>query len=231
MKRYSSLLLLFFLFFLPTQAQTQNGTLFRGRVIDNQTKLPVEYADVYIVEGVDNKPTAHALTNEKGVFEIASNKSGTVKLLIHYLGYKDHFSNEFNLNKSNQTITLNEILLQPDSESLSEVEVTGRRKQVVYKLDKRVVEAGSNANNAGGTAVDVLRNAPSISIDVEGNVKFRGSSGFKVYINGRPSLFEGTQALEQIPAGQIDNIEIITTPSAKYETDGSVGILNIITKK
>lgn len=231
MKRYSSLLLLFSLLFLSTQAQTRNGTLFRGRVIDHQTKLPVEYADVYIVEGVDNKPTAHALTNEKGLFEIGSNSSGTIKLLVHYLGYKDHFSAEFNLNRSNQTITLNEILLQPDSESLSEVEVTGRRKQVVYKLDKRVVEAGSNANNAGGTAVDVLRNAPSISIDVEGNVKFRGSSGFKVYINGRPSLFEGTQALEQIPAGQIDNIEIITTPSARYETDGSVGILNIITKK
>ena len=94
-----------------------------------------------------------------------------------------------------------------------------------------MVEASSNMMGGGGSAVDILENTPSIRVDAEGDVTFRGSSGFLVYIDGKPSVFSGTQALEQVPAGHIENIEIITTPSAKHDTEGDVGIINIITKK
>lgn len=115
--------------------------------------------------------------------------------------------------------------------NLDQSVVVADRKYVVYKLDKKTISASSNIFSSGGTAVDILESTPSIRVDAEGEVTFRGSSGFKVYINGKPALVEGSQALQQIPASQIENIEIITTPSATYETDGDVGLINIITKK
>lgn len=114
---------------------------------------------------------------------------------------------------------------------LAEVEVVAQKKQVIYKLDKKVIEASSNLLAGGGSAVDILENTPSIRVDAEGEVSFRGSTGFTVYVDGKPSVFSGTQALEQIPAGHIENIEIITTPSARHDTGGDVGIINIVTKK
>jgi len=127
---------------------------------------------------------------------------------------------------------------QADDDSLSnkvlnlkEVEIVRNRRQIVYKLDRRIIEAASNALAAGGTAVDILENTPSIQVNAEGEVTFRGSSGFTVYIDGKPSLMNGSDALNQIPAALIDNIEIITTPAARNETNGDAGIINIITKK
>ena len=111
---------------------------------------------------------------------------------------------------------------------LQEVEVVANKKQVIYKLDKKIIEASSNLLSSGGTAVDILENTPSIRVNAEGEVTFRGSSGFTVYVDGKPSIFTGTQALEQIPSGQIQNIEIITTPSAQHDTGGDVGIINVM---
>ena len=128
-------------------------------------------------------------------------------------------------------VNLGDLMMKPLEIGIAEVEVVASKRQLVYKLDKKVVEATSNMMAGGGSAVDVLENTPSIRVDAEGDVTFRGSSGFLVYIDGKPSVFTGTQALEQVPAGHIENIEIITTPSAKHDTEGDVGIINIITKK
>ena len=128
-------------------------------------------------------------------------------------------------------VNLGDLMMKPLEVGIAEVEVVASKRQLVYKLDKKVVEATSNMMAGGGSAVDVLENTPSIRVDAEGDVTFRGSSGFLVYIDGKPSVFTGTQALEQVPAGHIENIEIITTPSAKHDTEGDVGIINIITKK
>jgi len=115
--------------------------------------------------------------------------------------------------------------------NLDQTVVVADRKYIVYKIDKKTISAASDIYAAGGTAVDILESTPSIRVNADGDVTFRGSSGFKVYINGKPAISEGSQALQQVPASQIENIEIITTPSAKYETDGDVGMINIITKK
>ena len=116
-------------------------------------------------------------------------------------------------------------------EVLDEAVMTAEKSRVVYRMDRSKVSGGASLTAAGGTAVDVLRSIPSVRVDAEGNVSFRGSSGFVVYVDGRQSVLEGTQALQQISAALIEDIEIITTPSARYKTDGDVGIINIVTKK
>ena len=113
---------------------------------------------------------------------------------------------------------------------LKEVVVTGEKSRVVYKLDRQKISGNSSLMASGGTAVDILKSTPSIRVDADGGISFRGSSGFLVFVNNKPSPLEGAQALEQIAAANIEDIEIITTPSARYKTDGDVGIINIITK-
>ena len=113
---------------------------------------------------------------------------------------------------------------------LDEAVMTAGKNRMVYRIDKQRLSGSASLTAQGGTAMDVLRSIPSINVDAEGNVTFRGSSGFIVYIDGRQSPLEGTQALQQISASIIEDIEIITTPSARYKAEGEAGIINIITK-
>jgi hypothetical protein len=115
--------------------------------------------------------------------------------------------------------------------ALQEVEVVARRRPVIYKLDRKVIEASGFISASGGTAIDILEQTPSVRVDANGELTFRGSSGFKVYIDGKPATVEGSAALEQIPAGQIENIEIISAPSARNEADGIAGIIQVNTRK
>jgi outer membrane cobalamin receptor len=115
--------------------------------------------------------------------------------------------------------------------ALQEVEVVARRRPVIYKLDRKVIEASGFISASGGTAIDILEQTPSVRVDANGELTFRGSSGFKVYIDGKPATVEGSAALEQIPAGQIENIEIISAPSARNEADGVAGIIQVNTRK
>ncbi|OGV85551.1 MAG: hypothetical protein A3J88_06950, partial [Melioribacter sp. RIFOXYB12_FULL_38_5] len=135
------------------------------------------------------------------------------------------------ITESNPVVNLKEIKLQSDAVQLKESEVVGERSAVEFKIDKKVVNVSQNLAATGGTAVDVLQNQPSIQVDANGNLTLRGSGSFTVMVDGRPSVLQGTDALRQIPANAIDNIEIITNPSAKYDAEGTAGIINIVTKK
>lgn len=218
-------LVLFLCFSLPVLAA---GPGVKGTVVDGATRSALELAHVVLYAG--DQVVADAMTEPDGSFTFPQIKSGTYSLRVHLLGYDVSQLPPFTLSGS-QVKDLGMLAMKQLEVGLQEVEVVANRKQVVYKLDKRVIEASASLLAAGGTAVDILENTPSIRVDAEGNVSFRGSSGFKVYVNGKPGLFSGTQALEQVPAGHIQNIEIITTPSAQHDTDGDVGIINIITKK
>lgn len=116
-------------------------------------------------------------------------------------------------------------------EVLDEAVATAEKSRVVYRLDRQKVSGSASLSAAGGTAVDVLRSIPSVQVNSDGELSYRGSTGFLVYVDGRQSVLEGTQALQQISAANIEDIEIITTPSARYRTDGDVGIINIVTRK
>ena len=116
-------------------------------------------------------------------------------------------------------------------EVLDEAVATAEKSRVVYRLDRQKVSGNANLAASGGTAVDVLKSIPSVQVNAEGELSYRGSAGFLVYVDGRQSVLEGTQALQQIAAANIEDIEIITTPSARYKTEGDVGIINIVTRK
>lgn len=203
----------------------------KGKIVDAGTNQPLDFADVLLFKKGDSNPVFHALPDRDGSFGIADVKNGEYSLMIRLVGYDLFTRPDIVLASSSATVDLGTIAMKPLEVGLAEVEVVAQKKQVIYKLDKKVIEASSNMLASGGTAVDILENTPSIRVDAEGEVSFRGSTGFAVYVDGKPSVFSGTQALEQIPSGHIENIEIITTPSARHDTGGDVGIINIITKK
>ena len=105
------------------------------------------------------------------------------------------------------------------------------KSHVQYKIDRKVVNVSQDINSASGSAVDILQNTPSVNVDIDGNVELRGSTKFTVLIDGKPTVLDASEALQQIPANMIENIEIITNPSAKFDPDGSAGIINVILKK
>ncbi len=217
---------------IGAQAQSQHGKwTISGKVFDAKTGEAVEYANVLLYNAGDSVLASYATTVAGGSFTVEQDKPGNYYLVIGSLGYEKKELSLSPLAQSLRKIALGDIQLKPSQLELAEVAVVGRKRQVVYKLDKRVIETSGFISAVGGTAVDILAQTPSIGIDAEGEVTFRGSTGFKVYIDGKPSSLGGTIALEQIPAGQIENVEIITTPSARNDADGAVGIININTKK
>ncbi len=202
----------------------------KGFLKDAESGQVIDFADVLLFKSDDTKHALQTLPNDKGEFVFDNVSNGAYTLMVRLVGYDIFTSKKLELT-DNSKVNLNSIMLKTLEVGLAEVEVVAEKRQVIYKLDKKVVEASSNLMGSSGSAVDILENTPSIRVNAEGDVTFRGSSGFLVYIDGKPGLYSGTQALEQIPAGQIENIEIITTPSAKHDTDGDVGVINIITKK
>lgn len=197
-----------------------------GKLIDGVSQTPIDFGNVALyLNGNYLKSTE---PNKNGDFRFENLTKGNYKLETKIIGFVD-YSNEINLSKNLNIGTLN---LQKQTLELEGIAVIHQKKQVIYKLDKKIISAGSDIiSGTGGTATDILSRVPSIRIDPDGNVSFRGTSGFLVQVNGKPTVFSAAQTLQQIPANQIENIEIITTPSARNQTDGEVGIINIITKQ
>lgn len=205
----------------------QNTASVSGRVTDASTGDPIDFADVVITD--DDNNTVASGTVSEGRFAIDHIREGEYTLSILLVGYQP-YDRKIDFRKGENT-ELGNIRLSMVETGLKEVTVTGHRSKIVYKLDRQRINASSVLSASGGTAVDVLKSTPSVRVDADGEVSFRGSTGFLVYVDGKPSMLEGTQALQQIAASNIEDIEIITTPSARYKTDGDVGIINIVTKR
>ena len=219
----------YFILFLLSGISQMAIAQIHGRLLDASSREANDYADIFLYETGNSKPIQQTFPNERGEFRFEQVGKGRYTIMARLVGYDILSKRDIEANGS--PVNLGDLMMKPLEVGIAEVEVVASKRQLVYKLDKKVVEATSNMMAGGGSAVDVLENTPSIRVDAEGDVTFRGSSGFLVYIDGKPSVFTGTQALEQVPAGHIENIEIITTPSAKHDTEGDVGIINIITKK
>lgn len=228
MKYLCHLLLLSLLFFTVSISAASLAKI-EGKIIDVADNSPVDYADIMLFEQGNDNPVSHTLPQADGSFLFSGIKEGQYSLVVRAVGY-DIYTKTNILLKKESSLQLGIIGLKALEQGLAEVEIVAQRRQIVYKLDKKIIDA-SNILASGGTAADILENTPSIRVDAEGGVTFRGSSGFVVYVDGKPSMFTGSQALEQIPSAHIENIEIITTPSARHDTEGEVGIINIITKK
>lgn len=219
----------YFILFLLSGISQMAIAQIHGRLLDASSREAIDYADIFLYETGNSKPIQQTFPNERGEFRFEQVRKGRYAIMARLVGYDILSQRDIEVNGA--PVNLGDLMMKPLEIGIAEVEVVASKRQLVYKLDKKVVEATSNMMAGGGSAVDVLENTPSIRVDAEGDVTFRGSSGFLVYIDGKPSVFTGTQALEQVPAGHIENIEIITTPSAKHDTEGDVGIINIITKK
>lgn len=196
--------------------------------MDATTGNAIEFADVVVTDNENN--TVASTTVKEGSFTIDRVREGEFVVTVMLVGYQPFVSEPIAFGAGKST-DLGTISLSMNETGLEEVVVTGERSKIVYKLDRQRISGSSSLAASGGTAVDVLKLTPSVRVDAEGGVSFRGSSGFLVYVDGKQSALEGAQALDQIPAANIEDIEIITTPSARYKTDGDVGIINIITKR
>ncbi len=211
----------------PAPARTYKIT---GKAIDAASSEPLEYATVKLLKPVDTSLVTGSVTNSKGEFLITTKTPGTFIVQVDFIGYRRK-STEIKLTQSIRNVDIGIISLEPAAENISEVTVRANKHSIDYKIDKKVMHVSQQYTSVSGTAVDVLQNAPAVQVDIEGNVALRGNSNFTVLIDGRPTVLDATDALEQIPASMIKDIEIITNPSAKYDPEGTAGIINIITKK
>ncbi|TLX73239.1 TonB-dependent receptor [Labilibacter sediminis] len=224
-------LLPFFLISLSAKELAVAGGVIKGRIVDASTKVALEYVTIAVYNAANNELSGGAITEANGFFKIHQLAQGEYYLDISFIGYKTQRLEDLIIKGKNHHLNLGDIFIGESSEKIDEVEVVAERAAIDFKLDKKVVNVSKQYTAISGSAVDILENVPSVTVDIEGNVFLRGSSGFTVLIDGVPSILEPSEALQQMPATSIENIEIITNPSAKYNPDGTAGIINIITKK
>jgi outer membrane receptor protein involved in Fe transport len=204
-----------------------------GTVIDSLTKQPLDYATVAIYRSTGKSPINGVVTDEKGNFKLDNIHPGEYKLVISFIGYPGKTVTGVTTTPAKPDKNVGMVLLAPATKALKEVNVTAAAPLIENRIDKIVYNAEKDLTAAGGNAADVLQKVPLVSVDINGNVSIRGDQNVKVLINGRPSGITSTSlsdALKAIPADQIKSIEVITSPSAKYDAEGSAGIINIITK-
>ncbi|GAB3837053.1 TonB-dependent receptor domain-containing protein [Hymenobacter jeollabukensis] len=209
-----------------------NGRI-SGTVLDATTKQPVEFATVALLPATGEQPLDGAVADDKGRFSLKGLAPGSYRLSVSFIGC-GAVVQPVTLAEGKMSVDLGSVALQSQTKQLGEVQVTGERPVVESKPDRLVYNAAQDATNKGGTAADVLRKAPMVSVDPDGNLQLRGSGNVRVLINGKPSAIvanDVAQALKQLPADQIKNVEVITNPSAKYDSEGSAGIINIVLKE
>lgn len=202
-----------------------------GKVTERDSMAVLPYATVALYNAIDSSLVDGTITNEEGIFSIKNIPSGSYYLKAEYLGFESQIVTDIRLDDEQNFLEIGNVLLTESTTEIDELTFMGQKKQMIIKADKKVVNVDKNLSAKGGTAIDALKISPSITVNQDGIVLLRGSSSFKVLIDGKPSALKPNEALKQMPAGRIDNIEIITNPSAKYGAEGTAGIINIITKK
>lgn len=209
------------------------GKIF-GKVKDATTKKAVEYASVSLLQHGSSKLAGGTITTSDGSFQFDNLAQGKYVVKITFLGYKVYSSDTIQVTDTKILFDLGSVMLTPTSTTMDKVEIVAEAGMVTNEIDKKVYNTEKMITTGGGSAEDLLNQIPSVNIDIDGNLSLRGAEGVTVLVDGRPSGITGgsRQAiLESIPASSIERIEVITNPSAKYDADGQVGIINIILKK
>lgn len=229
------LLFTLFVFTVIFGAKAQNAVVGRisATVIDSLTKQPVEYAVVALYPKDKTQSINGGVTDEKGKFTLQNVVPGEYRVVVGFMGYKSKTIVAITTG-AKLDLNLGNVELLSTETKIESVEFVGTKPLVENKIDKLVYNAEQDITNVGGDATDVMRKVPMLTVDADGNLQLRGSSAVRVLINGKPSgTMAGSvaDALKMIPADQIKNVEVITSPSAKYDSEGAGGIINIITKK
>ncbi|MCM4168160.1 hypothetical protein KCTC52924_03717 [Arenibacter antarcticus] len=224
-----TLLLLTLTAYSQSPQNQQEPVKITGTVLDQETKEPLEYATLVLQSISNPDKVTGGITDGTGKFEVEA-APGNYHLSVEYISYKSYKIDNYTLKGPSDLGVIN---LSLDVAQLAEVEVVGQRTTVELRLDKKVYNVGSDLTVKGGSVTDVLSNVPSVSVDVEGNISLRGNESVRILINGKPSALSGLspEALQQLPSDAIEKVEVITNPSARYDAEGTAGILNIILKQ
>ena len=204
-----------------------------GYLLDSTDSKPVEFASVALINKTTGRPVDGTVADQVGKFTITKVAIGSYKLVASFLGYNS-ITIPVEITSKNDDKDLGVIRMGSNTQMLAEVTVEGQRALIEEKVDRTVYNAEKDQTNRGGDATDVLKKVPMLSVDLDGNPSLRGSSNIKVLINNKPSTILASNiadALKQIPADMIKTVEVITSPSARYDAEGSAGIINIVTKK
>jgi outer membrane receptor for ferrienterochelin and colicin len=238
MKKLFNLILLFtFLSLGVAVAQQTTEKKEPARILgiakDLKTGEPVAYATAALYKAGSDVSFAGAVADGKGVFFITVSSTGTFELQLSFLGYET-VKRTVNVNSLEGDVNLGEISMTDEGVKLQEVTVQGQRELIEERVDRTIYKAENDKTTAGGDATDVLRRVPMLSVDLDGNVSMRGSANILVLIDNRPSAIAASSiadALRQIPADEIKAVEVITSPSARFDAEGTSGVINIVTKK
>lgn len=226
--RVSYALIFFLLFSLNSLAQLPEYTI-SGKVTD-EAGIPLEYATISLKDTENPDNVTGGITDAQGNFEIEV-PEGVYDITVEFISFEPK---TFAQREINSDLDLGTVVLGMAAGELSEVVVTAETTQVEVRLDKKIYTIGKDLTTAGGTVADALNNVPSVAVDVEGAISLRGNENVRILINGKPSAMAGfgnTDVLSQLPADAIERVEVITSPSARYDAEGTAGILNIILKK
>jgi len=230
MKHFIFFILL--LFSMASFAQDNQSFTISGSVKDTLSKKPIDGVTIAIVRAKDSSLAKITSTDKEGNFFFENLSRGTYRILSTALGYKKNYSRLLIIDGTD--INLGTIFLSTDVTSLKEVVVVSKKPFIERKIDKTVINVDASILNAGGTAMEILEAAPGVSVDREGNISLKGKAGVNIMIDGKPAYLSGqqlTDLLKRMPASGLDQVEIMTNPSAKYDAAGNSGIINIKTKK
>lgn len=205
-----------------------------GALKDAQTGQPIEYGNVVVLRYNDSTMVDGTVSGKEGKFTLDNIPFGKYFLRVSFIGYSTKTLDSIKVNPRNLDLNLGEITLDESSIQLNNVVVTGEKETIINNLDKKVINVDKDLTSTGGSAVDVVQNIPSVTVDADGNISYRGNQNVRILVDGKPSELLGLGSgdiLSNIPASQIESIELVTNPSAKYDPEGTGGILNIILKK
>ena len=204
-----------------------------GTLIDTDTKEPLPFAAVKITHTMSEELVTGGMTDDKGRFKIESITLGPNQVEFAYVGYKTE-TQEVRFGREGIEIDLGKIGLQSSGVELNEVTVEAEREFMTNEIDRKVYDPSKLILSKTGSATDILENIPAVELDVDGNITLRGSSAVRIMIDGRPSRFTGedlSALLQSLPANSVEKVEVMTNPSAKYDPDGTAGMINIVLKK
>lgn len=222
---------LFLFLFLPFSIVAQQASL-TGVVFGENENTPIDYATITIQNTIAGSMLMGTKSKENGSFTISKIPYGKYTVTISSLGYESKSYKNYNIDQTE--LNLGKIVLNSNSKSLKNVTIVGEKAAIEIGIDKKTFNVDKNITSAGGSAADILKNVPSVNVDMDGNLSLRGKDNVTLLVDGKPSAMFGNDpqtALQSIPASSIESIEVITNPSSKYEAQGMSGIVNIILKK
>ncbi len=231
MKNFT-LVIAFLLIAFASQAQTKTGKII-GTVIDGNSKT-IESSTITLLRAKDSSVAKMSAADKNGHFEFESIAEGRYLVSVSAVGHQKGFSETFEITAEKNSIDLKTIELVPQTKNLSGVTVTSRKPLIEQKIDRTIVNVDAAVSNVGASALEVLEKSPGITVDKDGGISLKGKQGVQIYIDGRPSYLSGQELvslLKNMNANQLDQIEIMTNPPAKYDAAGNSGIINIKTKK